>query len=502
MTVATNGAGSGALMAATAIDNGADRAFLMGYSYRSSGSSPVGSNSPVVKSDGDWDITSSLAEYARRGVPLDRVILGLPYYGLTRPTIDASLHAQLRTGFPKGTRPCSWNPGYPNFFVRDQGAIPTDARTGYDAAEQSAWVASYDASVGTWCQTYFDNPRSLRAKYDLALSRGLGGVGMWALGYDRGQAGYWDAIASRFSIVRLAGSDRYETAAKISAATYRPGVPVAYVATGTGFSDALAAGPVAAATGGPVVLVRPSDIPDATAAELRRLRPGRIVVLGGTSAVTDGVAKALRGFATTGRVDRIGGADRYATAAALSASTFKPGVAVAFIGTGLDFPDAMSGSAAGGVDHGPVLLVRPDRIPPATATELRRLAPGSIVVLGGPAVISDAVLADLGGYSSSVVRVSGSDRYATAAKVSARTFEPGVAVAYVATGLDFPDALAGASAATVEDGPLLLVRGTRIPAAALAELRRLKPRRIVILGGSGVVSASIARELRDLLAGP
>ena len=99
VTVAMNGAGSGALMAATAIDNGADRAFLMGYSYRSSGSSPVGSNSPVVKSDGDWDITSSLAEYARRGVLLDRVILGLPYYGMTRPTVDASLHAKLRTGF-------------------------------------------------------------------------------------------------------------------------------------------------------------------------------------------------------------------------------------------------------------------------------------------------------------------------------------------------------------------------------------------------------------------
>ena len=215
VTVATNGAGSGALMAATAIANGADRAFLMGYSYRSSGSSPVGSNSPVVKSDGDWDITSSLAEYERRGVPLDRVILGLPYYGITRATVDASLHSARRSDLPSGARPCSWNRGYPTFLVRNQGAIPTDARIGYDAAEQSAWAASYDAAVGTWCQTYFDNPRSLRAKYDLTLSRGLGGVGMWALGYDRGQSGYWDAIASRFSIVRLAGSDRYETAAKI-----------------------------------------------------------------------------------------------------------------------------------------------------------------------------------------------------------------------------------------------------------------------------------------------
>ena len=90
-----------------------------------------------------------------------------------------------------------------------------------------------------------------------------------------------------------------------------------------------------------------------------------------------------------------------------------------------------------------------------------------------------------------VTRVSGSDRYATAAAISAG-WGPGVPVVYIATGLNFPDALAGAAAAGTLGAPLLLVTGTTVPAATAAELARLKPGRIVILGGPGAVSDSVA----------
>ncbi len=275
---------------------------------------------------------------------------------------------------------------------------------------------------------------------------------------------------------------------------------MAYVATGRDFPDALAAGPVAAADGGPILLVGPSSIPTSTAAELRRLRPDRIVVIGGPSAVDAAVLSALRPFAIGGTVERVGGADRYATAAALSKATFGPGVDVAYVTTGLDFPDALSASGAGGTAGGPVLLVRPDRVPPATATELGRLGPSSIVVLGGPAVVSDAVLTTLRTYAKDVVRVAGSDRYATSAALSARTYAPGVPVAYVATGRAFPDALSGGPLAADDDGPLLLVGPRSIPASIVAELGRLKPRRIVVLGGPAAIDASVLARLRDIVA--
>ena len=93
--------------------------------------------------------------------------------------------------------------------------------------------------------------------------------------------------------------------------------------------------------------------------------------------------------AHTTAVSRIAGTDRYGTAAAISRSSFAPGVAVAYVATGESFPDALAGAAAAAHDGGPVLLTARDVIPPATLDELTRLRPARIVVLGGPGVISD-----------------------------------------------------------------------------------------------------------------
>ena len=95
-------------------------------------------------------------------------------------------------------------------------------------------------------------------------------------------------------VSRLAGSDRFATAAAISRATFDPGVPVAYVATAFDFPDALAGAVAAARAGGPILLVRSTGLIDpATAAELQRLRPERIVVLGGTGVVSDASTSQL-----------------------------------------------------------------------------------------------------------------------------------------------------------------------------------------------------------------
>ena len=130
-------------------------------------------------------------------------------------------------------------------------------------------------------------------------------------------------------------------------------------------------------------------------------------VLGGTSAVSDRVLRALRSY-TSGGVSRIAGADRYATAAAVSRAHFKAGVAVAYLATGQNFPDALSGSAAAGSRGGPVLLVNRDGIPSATATELARLKPGRIILLGSGSAISDRVRTAAARYTNgSVSRLAG-----------------------------------------------------------------------------------------------
>ena len=305
------------------------------------------------------------------------------------------------------------------------------------------------------------------------------------------------AVVSRPDIRRLSGADRYATAATISAATFTPRVPYAFVATGQNFPDALAGGALAAQLGSPLLLVRSSSIPDATRAELQRVRPDEIYVFGGTAAVSDAVVAQLRPYAASTSVVRIAGANRYATAAAISAG-FAPNVPNVFIATGTNFPDALAGVPASAALSGPLLLTTSSAIPAATHAELQRLTPQRIVILGGSAVISDAVASQLeANYSGSVVRMSGANRFETAAAVAAQAF-PAAETAFVANGLSFPDALAGGPSAGAFGGPLLLVTATGTPPATAQELQRLQPARIFVLGGPAVVSDAVVNQINAL----
>lgn len=319
----------------------------------------------------------------------------------------------------------------------------------------------------------------------------LGDLGWHEYRRDQRKTGSRDsglgATTVAYPTTRIAGDDRFATAASMSEARSPDGVTTAYVATGLGFADALAGGPAADAADGTVLLVTKDAVPAATAAELERLQPEEVVVLGGPGAVSDDVADQLG-------ARRIAGPSRYATAAAISADTFDPLVPVVYVATGESFPDALAGAAAGALEGGPVLLVTRDAIPSETDGELRRLLPERIVILGGPAAVSERVESSLQLYAlpGRVTRLAGPDRYATSVAVSEATFPDGATRAYLATGRNFPDALAGGPVAANGPGPLLLVPGTCLPASVLAELDRLGPDHLVLLGGRGAVSGTLA----------
>jgi putative cell wall-binding protein len=300
---------------------------------------------------------------------------------------------------------------------------------------------------------------------------------------------------------RLAGTDRYATAAAISRSSFAPGVSTAYVASGASFADALAAGPAAGLAGGPVLLTAPNDLPDATATELARLQPDQVYVVGGTGAVSSAVASALAQYSSR-PVVRLAGADRYATAAAVSRATFSAGVPAAFVASGSVFADALAGGPAAVAAGGPMLLVKPDGIPAATGDELSRLKPAQIYLLGGSGAVSTSVAAALAAYSSKpVVRLAGADRYATAVAITQRFFSTPPSV-YLATGTNFPDALAAVSPAGRSRSPLLLVQAAGVPPVVATELRRLWPPRTVVLGGSGAISDAVVSRVRSLLGSP
>jgi putative cell wall-binding protein len=303
--------------------------------------------------------------------------------------------------------------------------------------------------------------------------------------------------ADAASTERIAGADRYATAAAVSAAHFSAGVPVVYIATGKGYADALAAGPAAARRGGPVLLVADS-VPQPTAAELTRLKPADIVVVGGAASVSDAVVNDLNKYATNG-ARRVAGNDRYATAAAIARETFGAASTV-FVASGEVFADALAGVPAASAAKAPMLLVTPRDVPGATANELRADGAQHVVILGGTASVGANAETQLRAIVSDVQRVAGADRATTSALVSTRTFGSGVGIAYLASGASFADALAGGPVASLDGAPILLAGGNCVARSVIDELNRLNPARIILLGGTSTLGSGV--ETRDPCPGP
>jgi putative cell wall-binding protein len=274
---------------------------------------------------------------------------------------------------------------------------------------------------------------------------------------------------------RVAGADRYQTATQVSNEFFAS-APVVYVATGETFPDSLAGGPLAARHNAPILLVGHNWVPPSVYAEIQRLAPSRIVILGGPGAVNAVVEGQLA--ARTGKpIARVQGVDRYATAARIS-DDWSPGVPAVYLATGADYPDALAGGAAAASADVPILLVERDRVPGATAAALDRLDPAKIVLLGGNGAISAGVEAAVAAYATGghVERWAGYDRYATAAAICSHAFPNEPPIVFIATGENFPDALAGVVAAGLRDAPILLVHKDWVPAATADELWRLTGR--------------------------
>ena len=191
----------------------------------------------------------------------------------------------------------------------------------------------------------------------------------------------------------------------------------------------------------------------------------------------------------------IAGADRYATSVAISKFGFEPDVNCVYIASGANFPDALSAGPAAAKCGGPLLLVAPNAIPTLVAEELRRLNPSEIVIAGGTGAVSSSVQTQLGAYGN-VRRIAGSDRYDTSRKIVADAWDT-TPVVWVATGTNFPDALAASAAAAIDAYPVMIVPGrtSALDAPSRALLNAIDPEVIAIAGGTGVVTTGMESSL-------
>lgn len=288
---------------------------------------------------------------------------------------------------------------------------------------------------------------------------------------------------------RIAGLDRIETAIAIAKAAFPTGADTVILARADDFPDALAGAPLAYKYHAPILLTDTQALREDLYATIKFLAPRQIMLLGGEGAISGDIATQLGSLAW---VERFGGSDRYATAAAIARAVGTSGQAA--IVNGENFPDAISIAGIAARQGMPILLTMGDSLNSETGQWLRQYAVTGTTVVGGEGVLSPALLDQL----PNPRRLSGLDRYGTAAAVL-QAYQPGGQTVYAATGEDFPDALTGGVLAAGQGTDIILVPPGGPTNEQRAVLTGWQGKRAYALGGSGALSDSALQAIQELV---
>ncbi len=301
--------------------------------------------------------------------------------------------------------------------------------------------------------------------------------------------------ADRRIFDRIAGGDRAGTAAALAQAGFTEAGTVV-LARGDTYADALSGAPLAAALDAPLLLTEQSGLSPAAEAELVRLDPETVVVLGGEQAVGPAVTGRIESAGIV--VDRIAGGDRFETSRRIAERIGGP---VAYLAQGISddpargWPDALSVSGLAALQRAPVLLTRTGDLPPDTRAALEGV--DRLTVVGGDAAVSAAVETAAREVVANTDRLAGPTRFDTSLAVARRAVEQGAVPGrfLLATGYDFPDALAAGPIAGLDRAQLLLIDGLD-PAGAPAQYDYLATVAndydyVRVVGGPAVVSDEV-----------
>lgn len=402
-------------------------------------------------------------------------------------------------------------------------AISPDGNTIAYVADGQIWkVGTNGASpsqVTTDATPTFSNPTWLPDSATIAFNSGAsvrrvlaaGGASTLVSGLT-GTPAY--RSAQRNATVRLAGANRFRTAVAVSQSfwasasnptdTRRPAQAVV-LSRSDDFADALGGASLAAAKDAPLLLTPPTSLNPDTLTEMQRVLGATtktVYLLGGTGAISAAVESQIVNQLHY-PVVRLSGLDRYATAVAI-ANAVAPNPTMIIAATGLGFPDALpAGAAAGsfdspgaGTERAVLVLTNNSIMPAATQTYLDAHASAALFAVGGAAITATAGPRER-------KAISGANRYATARNV-AFTFYGSPSAAGVATGLDWPDALAGGALMGTLKAPLVLTPPTTSAAQAELTLSQESSSLKVVMafGGTGVVVDSLLTSFGQLISGP
>ena len=215
-----------------------------------------------------------------------------------------------------------------------------------------------------------------------------------------------------------------------------------------------------------------------------------------TYAASGGGGGGGTGGTTPAAPGRVAGADRFGTAIAASTAEFPTtGSASAVVLARSDiYPDALVGTALAATKHAPLLFTNGGSLTTGTSAEIQRVLTvgGTVYLLGGTAAIPDSVAVAVTAMGYVPLRYSGADRYATALAVANALGNPSTVL--LATGINFPDALAAGPAAAHMHGVVLLTNGSSLT-PAVTQYLAAHPGTVYAIGGPAVAADPSATAL-------
>ncbi|MGN5979701.1 cell wall-binding repeat-containing protein [Finegoldia magna] len=296
---------------------------------------------------------------------------------------------------------------------------------------------------------------------------------------------------------RIAGKNRYESAAQISKEQFTNAKKV-IVVNAQKYADALSA--TTLSDGKYSILYTEKDsLPTATRNEIQRLNPVEVYLLGGKQSISSGIENILKKYSN--KVTRIAGRDRYETSAKVAAMSKKKNVVIA---SGENFSDPLYASSYAYSNNAKILLSSGKTLSRQTRDYLLRnkSSIGKVTVVGGGQSISSATVRYIQSVTGkNVSRISGRSRYDGSVKVANSMNKDKV---FIASGEDFADALAISPLAQKLNAPILLSSRSKLDTSVIAFLNNFKKsiKDVYIVGGYRTIDNNVYGTVKNVLAKP
>lgn len=310
---------------------------------------------------------------------------------------------------------------------------------------------------------------------------------------------------------RIEGQTRVDTAAEVAVLTYPQGAEAAVVGRADDYPDTLAAASLAGQAEAPVLLAYPDVLPERTLQALDTLGAQEVYVLGGPAAIGPGVVDQLS--AAGYEVTRLGGEDRFETAAEVARETVALGetnrlvgdARTVFIAYGGSFEDALAAGAPAAAAIIPILLVEENDVPDATVAAIQDLNLEYAYVLGGQLAVAEEVVAELETLGMGTRRLAGQTAQGTATTIAGEfsSLLQGPTTV-LARGDVFADALSAGPHAAAIGGPILLTVDPTTLGDATRQYLSNPPNAIDAvraIGGRAAITSATLQDAVELAAG-